>query len=125
MMSGENVLRQEIRHSLNDVRGRIRSYSGLYPDESLIREVLRACDAMTAEVEADPRVEEARRNVAERCQRLAAVADRFSNRDPVVIAASRAQAIAAIDMLQDAVFELRRARSLAPQLRGILRRKSL
>ena len=35
--------------------------------------------------------------VEERCRRLAQAADRFTQRDPAAIAASRAQAVAAID----------------------------
>jgi hypothetical protein len=124
-MSSDTALRQEIRHSLNDVRRWICGYSGLYSNENLTRDVLRACDEMTMQIEADPRLEEARRLVEDRCRRLARATDRFADRDPALIAASRAQAIAAIDLFQDAVFTLRKAHIPTQQLGGLLRRRSL
>ena len=72
-----------------------------------------------------PRLQEARRLVEDRCRRLAQDTDRFALRDPAVIAVSRAQAMAAIDMLQDVVFEWRKARMKVPSSGRLLRRRSL
>jgi hypothetical protein len=124
-MNSDIVLRQEIRHSLDDVRIRIRSYTGLYSSENLTHDVLRACDEMTRHIAPDPRLEEARLVIEGRCRRLTEVADRFSNRDPAVIAKARAQAIAAIDMFQDAVLRSRRASVPVPYSCGFLRKRSL
>jgi len=52
-------------------------------------------------------------------------ADRFTQRDPEAIAASRAQAVAAIDLFQDATFEWRKTRTVLPSSGRLLRRKSL
>ena len=122
-MSDDNNLRQEIRRSLSGVRNLIQSYSGLYSSEDLARDVLRACDEMAQQQ--TPRLKEARRIVQERCARLVRDADRFSPRDPATIAASRAQAFAAIDVLQDALFEMRKAASGNPRIGALLRRRSL
>ncbi len=124
-MRNEAILRQEIRDTLGFVRGLIHHYSGLYSSENLTRDVLEFCDVMTADGAPCPRLEEARRLVEERCSRLAQAADRFARRDPAQIAASRAQAVAAIDLLQDAVFEWRKARIPSPSSGHLLRRKSL
>ena len=101
-MSSETLLRQEIRHSLGFVRSLIDHYSGLYSGENLTSDVLRICDEMTEAEEPDSRLMEARRMVEERCRQLTQAADRFTQRDPEAIAASRAQAVAAIDLFQDA-----------------------
>jgi hypothetical protein len=124
-MSSDTVLRQEIRYSLGYIRSMIDSYSGLYSGESLTRDVLRFCDEMTDPGTQHPRLQEARRLVEDRCRRLAQDTDRFALRDPAAIAASRAQAMAAIDMLQDVVFEWRKARVTVPSSGRLLRRKSL
>lgn len=124
-MSSDKVLRQEIRYSLSYIRSMIDSYSGLYPGENLARDVLRFCDEMTGIPTPHPRLQEARRLVEDRCRRLALDTDRFALRDPAAIAASRAQAMAAIDMLQDVVFEWRKARMTVPSSGLLLRRKSL
>jgi hypothetical protein len=124
-MSSDTVLRQEIRYSLGYIRSMIDSYSGLYSGENLARDVLRFCDEMTGMGTPDPRLQEARHLVEDRCRRLAQDTDRFALRDPAAIAASRAQAIAAIDMLQDVVFEWRKARMTVPSSGRLLRRKSL
>jgi hypothetical protein len=124
-MSNDNILREEIRYSLGFVRSLISNYSGLYSGENLAGDVLRFCDDMVSPEAPDPRVGEARRVVEERCTRLAQTADRFANRDPALIAESRAKADAAIDMLQDAVFEWRKARAPVPSSGRLLRRKSL
>lgn len=124
-MNNDAILRQEIRHSLNQVRSRIRSYTGLYSSENLPHEVLRICDETMVLIGHDPRLEEARRIVEHRCRRLAQVANRFADRDPVSIAAARAQAVAAVDVLQDTLFELRKASAPAQGLGAVLKRRSL
>lgn len=125
-MSSETLLRQEIRDSLGFVRGMIDHYSGLYSGENLTRDVLRFCDEMTVPGEPSLRLREARRLVEERCRQLAEATDRFSRRDPAAIAAMRAQAVAAIDLFQDAALEWRKARgAVAPSSGCLLRRKSL
>ncbi|MBB3018255.1 alkanesulfonate monooxygenase SsuD/methylene tetrahydromethanopterin reductase-like flavin-dependent oxidoreductase (luciferase family) [Microvirga lupini] len=124
-MSSDTVLRQEIRYSLGYVRSMIDNYSGLYSGENLARDVLRFCDEMTDAGTPHPRLQAARRLVEDRCRRLARDTDRFALRDPAVIAVSRAQAMAAIDMLQDVVFEWRKARMTVPSSGRLLRRKSL
>jgi len=124
-MSSETLLRQEIRQSLGFVRGLIDHYSGLYAGENLTRDVLRFCDEMADADEPDVRLKEARRVVEERCLQLAQATDRFSQRDPALIATSRAQAVAAIDLFQDAAFEYRKTRTVFPSSGRLLRRKSL
>ncbi|KLK91813.1 hypothetical protein AA309_18275 [Microvirga vignae] len=124
-MSDDSILRQEIRHSLSGVRGMIRSYSGLYSSEDLARDVLKICDDMAQSSQSTPRLKEARSLVQERCVKLVRDADRFSARDPAVIAASRAQAVASIDVMQDALFEMRKAEIAAPRIGALLRRRSL
>ena len=124
-MSTESILRQDIRRSFNHVRKLVTGYSGLYPGEDLIRDVLGLCDEMALLIEPDQRLCDARRIAVERCRSLAQAADRFSDRDPLVIAAARAHAIAAIDALQDAIFELRKLTLPVPRTGLALRRKSL
>lgn len=124
-MSEDSILRQEIQHSLSEIRRQIHSYSGLYANEDLTRDVLQACDEMAKSIEPSPRFKEARRLVREHCARLTRDADRFSMRDPSMIAASRAKAIASIDLMQDTLFELRRAGVSFPRLGCFLRRRSL
>ncbi|MCG7391497.1 hypothetical protein MHY87_01060 [Microvirga sp. ACRRW] len=124
-MSDDSILRQEIRHSLSGVRNLIRSYSGLYSGEDLAREVLKVCDQVAQSRQLTPRLKEARRAVYERCARLAHDADRFSMRDPTAIAASRARAFASIDVLQDALLEMRKAETCVFRIGPLLRRKSL
>jgi len=124
-MSSDNALRQEIRFVFDDARGRILRYCGLYPHENLSAEVLRVCDEAAASVVPDLRLEDARHEVADRCRHLSEAADRFSDRDPLVIAAMRAQAIAAVDRMQDAVFALRRTHTPVPCLGTLLRRRGL
>ena len=124
-MSSETLLRQEIRDSLGFVRSMIDHYSGLYSGENLTRDVLRYCDEMTSTEELNFRLQEARRIVEERCRQLAQATDRFAQRDPAAIAAMRAQAVAAIDMFQDAALEWHKARAVIPSSGRLLRRKSL
>jgi hypothetical protein len=124
-MSSDTILRQEIRYSIGCIRSMVDNYSGLYSGENLARDVLRFCDEMTEAGNPHPRLQEVRRLVEDRCRRLAQDTDRFALRDPAAIAASRAQAMAAIDRLQDAVFEWRKARMTVPSSGRLLRRKSL
>jgi hypothetical protein len=124
-MSSETLLRQEIRYSLGYVRSLIDNYSGLYSGENLAHDVLRFCDEITGPGTAHPRLQEARRLVEERCRRLAQATDRFAARDPALIASSRIQAIAAVDLFQDAIFEWRKARMVVPSTGRLLRGKGL
>jgi hypothetical protein len=121
-MSDDRLLREEIRRPLDGARNRIRRYTGLYPDENLAREVLHMCDAVMARVDATPRLREMRETVRARCQWLAQVTDRFAERDLASISKARAQAVAAVDMLQDAVLDWRRIEE-APQASGVLLRR--
>lgn len=123
-MSESSILRQEIRHSLSHVRRRINSHSGLYSDEDLVRDILKVCDEMVRSSQPSTRLQEVRRLVHERCARLVRDADRFSTRDPALIARSRAKAIAAIDLLQDALFELHKPEEVAGR-GSFLRMRSL
>jgi len=75
--------------------------------------------------EPNSRLREARRLVEERCRQLADATDRFAQRDPASIAAMRAQAVAAIDLFQDAAFEWHKTRVSVPSSGRLLRRKSL
>lgn len=124
-MSEDIILRQEIRRSLSHVRRLIHSYSGLYPNEDLARDVLEACDEMLRPTRPSRRIQEIRRLVHERCAKLARDADRFSMRDPASIARARAKAVSAVDMLQDALLELSRAEQEIPRPGSFLRRRSL
>jgi len=124
-MSSDTLLRQEIRYSIGCIRSMVDNYSGLYSGENLARDVLRFCDEMTEAGNPHPRLQEARRLVEDRCRRLVQDTDRFALRDPAVIAASRAQAMAAIDRLQDVVFEWRKSHINVPSSGRLLRRKSL
>jgi hypothetical protein len=124
-MNDDTILRQELRHSLSGARSMIRSYSGLYSGEDLARDVLRVCDQAARSSAPTPRLKAARSVVLERCVKLARAADRFSVRDPAAIAASRAQAVAAIDFIQDALLEMRKAEIGSPRIGALLRRRSL
>ncbi len=122
-MSDDMALRQEIRYSIGYIRGMIDSYSGLYSEENLTCDVLRFCDEIAHPGSPHPRLQEARRMVEDRCRQLAQATDRYAQRDPASIAAKRAQAMAAIDVLQDAVFEARKSRMPVPSSGRLLRRK--
>jgi hypothetical protein len=121
----ESALRNEVRQTFDDVRDRIRGYTGLYSDEDLLGEVMCACDEAMGSFVRDMRLEDIRQIIETRCQRLAEAANRFGERDPTVIAAARAQAVAAIDMLQDAVFQLRRTSNAVSRFGCPLKRRSL
>jgi hypothetical protein len=122
-MKHDTHLRQEIRNSFDDARIRVRAFTGLYTDEDLAEEVLSICDDVLVRIGTSPRLDELRQEVGVRCQRLADVTNRFSSRDPAVIAAARMQVIASIDQMQDAALERMVATSSqAPH--AVLRRRS-
>lgn len=123
-MGDDYLVREEIRFSLSFVRSLIHGYSGLYAGENLTLDVLRLCDEMTTAGEPDLKVREARGIVEDRCKHLTRAADRFTDRDPAAIAAARAQAVAAIDALQDAVVQWRKAHTPVPHIGRLLKRKS-
>ncbi|HZH51497.1 MAG TPA: hypothetical protein VEZ16_06390 [Microvirga sp.] len=124
-MTDDRSLREEIRLPLDDARAMIRNHTGLYPHEDLTADVLGICDEVVAWVGVSPRLEEARALVEERCARLVQAADRFAERNLAMIAMARAQAIAAVDMLQDAALERRRMVIPTQTLGSLLRRRSL
>ncbi len=122
-MKHDTHLRQEIRKSFGDARIRVSAFTGLYADEDLANEVLSICDDVLVRIGTSPRLDELRQAVGVRCQRLADVTNRFSGRDPAVIAAARTQVIASIDQMQDAALE----RVMATSSQGshaVLRRRS-
>lgn len=102
-MNDDAALRSRVKVLLDEARRRIEAHTGLYRDEDLARDVLRICDEVAAWSEPGPRIEEVRRHVEHRCNLVAMVADRFGHRDPALIGTARAQAVAAIDVFQDAV----------------------
>ncbi|MGO4574353.1 hypothetical protein [Microvirga sp. 2TAF3] len=120
----DTALRQNIRHMLQNVRSMIGSYTGLYGDENLTHDVLHTCDRIIAHVVPHTGLEEARRLVEERCQRLTQMADRFGERNLALISTARAQAIASIDVLQDAVLERCKGYDAAPHVGPVLRVRS-
>jgi len=124
-MSEDGILRQDLRQALNDVRRLIQAYSGLYAGEDVVGDVLGACDRIAKTARSSPRFEEARRLVYERCAQLVSDADRFSMRDPASIARSRARALAAVDMLQDTLFDLFKTETRSLPQRSFLKRRSL
>jgi hypothetical protein len=111
----DRALRQEVKSALDGARTRIRSYTGLYTGENLTGDVLAICNTVAASVAPNARLREAIAAVDGRCGQLAAAADRFAERDLAAIAASRALAVAAIDMFQDVIVDLRKS---ALQTRG-------
>jgi hypothetical protein len=116
----EALLRESIRAPLEEARSFVGGFTSLYSDENLILEVLSRCDAALATVSLSPALEELSATVELRCRRLLHVSDRFTDRDPVRIAAARVHAIAALDQLQDALMVLHKAAS-AEQPLGLLR----
>ncbi len=116
--------RQEIRSRLEAARAYVSAFTGLYSDEDLAQEVLAACDEVMIIAGSSARLHELRRVVEARCRRLTEVTNRFSARDPVVMAAARVQIIVAIDQIQDAALE--RLEAAVPQnMHSLLRRRSL
>ena len=98
-------------------------FTGLYSDEDLANEVLSDCDEALVLIGTSPRLAELRQVVEARCQQLTEVTNRFSARDPAVIAAARMQLVIALDQLQDAALEhLMAATSQRPH--GLLKRRS-
>lgn len=102
-MNDDGALRTTVKLLLDEARRRVAGHTGLYRDEDIVADVLRVCDEAAAWSEPGPRIEEARRHVEHRCNLVAMVADRFGQRDPGLIGTARAQAVAAIDVFQDAV----------------------
>jgi hypothetical protein len=119
----EALLRESIRAPLEEARSSVRGFTGLYADENLILDVLSRCDAALATVSSSPALKELRSTIELRCRHLLSVSDRFTDRDPVRIAAARVHAIAAVDQLQEAVMALHRTTS-AEQPLSLLRRPS-
>ncbi|RDI57923.1 hypothetical protein [Microvirga subterranea] len=107
-MGDDRLLRKEIRLPLDIARTRIRRHTGLYPDEDLTRDVLSVCDEVLTFVAMTPTLRDAREAVEACCIRLSQVSDRFSERNLAAISKARAQAVAAIDRLQDVLLERRR-----------------
>jgi hypothetical protein len=124
-MNDTAAFRQRIRSILNGARAKVHDYTGLYADEDLTSDVLRVCDNVTERVASDPRLEQAKLIVEDRCRRLALATDRFVPRDLAFISKARAQAIAAIDALQDIVLELRKADESNRHLGSLLKRRSV
>lgn len=107
-MGDDRMLRQEIRLPLDIARTQVRRHTGLYPDEDLTRDVLGICDEVLTFVPMTPNLRDAREAVEAGCIRLSQLSDRFSERNLTAISKARAQAIAAIDRLQDVLLERRR-----------------
>jgi hypothetical protein len=122
-MSDDVEFRREIKHVFDGVRIRIGSYTGLYADEDLLQDLQQACGDLLRTVAPEPRLDVAMHALEDRCRHLAKVTDRFAERDPDVIATARAQAVAAVDMLQDAIFDLRKAEMEQRVPRRLLKRR--
>lgn len=104
-MRHEAQQQQEIRSAFDGARVRVRAFTGLYADEDLANEILSICDEVVVRVGPSPCIDRLRQVVEARCQGLADVTNRFSSRDPTVIAAARMQVIVALDQMQDAALE--------------------
>jgi hypothetical protein len=124
-MNDNAAFRQQIRSILNGARAKVHDYTGLYADEDLTSDVLRVCDSLMEVVASGPRLEQARVTVEDRCRRLAQATDRFIPRDLASISKARAQAVAAIDALQDAALELCKADNSARHMGPLLKRRSV
>jgi hypothetical protein len=118
------ALRREVRGVLEGARDAIRGYTGFYSDEDLLEAVLSICNKVADPCLGNARIEEARALVEERCQQLVKAANRFADRDFEAIAAYRAQAVAAVDMLQDIVVDVRKAAAAARGFGSLLRRRA-
>ena len=123
-MLPERTLPNQIRSLCDAARARVRVFTGLYSDENIADEVLSICDEVQVLAGTSPRLTALRQVVEARCQTLAEVTDRFSARDPAVIAAARMQVVVAIDQLQGAAIELLEVEA-SQKLLGLLRRRSL
>ena len=119
-----NQPRERIRKLLDTIRGRVQVFTGLYSDEDLANEVLFAFDEALVLAGTSPQLSELRQVDEARCHTLAEVTNRFSARDPAVIAAARMQVVVALDQLQDAALE--HLQASASQLHtGFLKRRSV
>jgi hypothetical protein len=123
-MSDDVVLRREIKHVLDGVRAKICGYAGLYADEDLLRDVQQACVRLSGTAASELRLEHAISALEDRCRHLAQVTNRFAERNPDVIATVRAQAVAAVDMVQDVILDLRKAEAERRLPRQVLKRRS-
>ena len=119
-----NQPRERIRKLLDTIRGRVQVFTGLYSDEDLANEVLSVCDEVLVLAGTSPQLSELRQVVEARCHTLAEVTNRFSARDPAVIAAARMQVVVALDQIQDAALEHFNA-STSQGPTGLLRRRSV
>jgi hypothetical protein len=124
-MNDNAAFRHQIRSVLNGARAKIRNYTGLYADENLTSDVLGICENAMVRIARDPRLEQAKLIVEDRCSQLTQATDRFVPRDLAAISTTRAQAIAAIDALQDVVLELRKADDPALHLGPLLKRRGV
>src|SRR4051812_18263578 len=104
-MAAETKLREMIVGSLNKARTKIRSYTGLYASDALVRDALAACDEVLQWIDIKEDFKEARRAVQNACQQLATAAtDRRSHEGAAVISKRRDDALEAIDQFQAGVF---------------------
>ena len=110
---------------LDAARHVIRNFTGLHPDEDLGRVVLHLCDEVGNSTASDPRLKAARSNVESRCRYLAQVSDRFSERDPAVIAEARIRAIVAVDLFQDVVLDVCRSAGSCHPAGVVLRKRGV
>jgi len=124
-MTDDSALRHVIKRCLDRARGRIAAYTGLYPDEDLMSDVLRACHEAAAKDTKNQSLEDARHAVETRCLHLVQAADRFAVRDLATIAAARARAVAAVDTFQDAALEARRAGDVRQRPGSLLKKRAL
>ncbi len=83
----------------------MRALTGLYADENLANEILSICDVVLVGVGTSPDLDQLRQDVGTCCERLADATNRYSCRDPTVIAAARVQVIVALEKIQDAALE--------------------
>jgi hypothetical protein len=122
-MTSDTQQRQEIRSAFDDARAKVGAFTGLYADEDLANDMLSICDEVLARVGTSPRLDQLRQVVETCCQRLANVTNRYSSRDPTVIAAARVQVIVALDQIQDAALD-RLIGSSHSSSHGMLRQRS-
>jgi hypothetical protein len=123
-MMPERPLQNQVRSLFDAVRDRVRVFTGLYSDEDLANEVLSVCDEVLVLAGTSPQLSELRQVVEARCHTLAEVTNRFSARDPAVIAAARMQLVVALDQIQDAALEHLQA-SASQRHTGLLKRWSV
>ncbi len=122
-MVHERQPHQEIRNRLRAARACAQAFTGLYGDEDLADEVLSACDEVLVLAGTSAHLQELRQGLEACCQHLADATNRFSARDPAVIAAARTQLIRAIDQFEEAALaHVKGALPLAS--RSLLRQRS-